>query len=54
MTYKIILSADAVREEADAYLYYEDQSKGLGEQFLDELEETLQKISLHRYTLWLC
>lgn len=47
MTYKIILSADAVREEADAYLYYEDQSKGLGEQFLDEIEKTLQKISLH-------
>jgi hypothetical protein len=47
MTYKIILSAIAIREEADAYLYYENQSEGLGEKFLEEINNALQKISLH-------
>jgi hypothetical protein len=47
MNYKIILSVIAVSEEADAYLYYENQSEGLGEQLLEEIHKTLQKISLH-------
>jgi hypothetical protein len=47
MIYKIILSAIAISEEADAYLYYENQSEDLGERFLDDIYNTLQKISLH-------
>lgn len=47
MIYKIILSEIAISEEANAYLYYESQSEDLGEKFLDDIQEALQKIILH-------
>lgn len=45
MTYKIIISATARQEEAEAYLYYEDKSEGLGERFLSEVQTTLYQIA---------
>jgi hypothetical protein len=47
MNFNIILTADALREEAESYLYYENQSDGLGDRFLTEIEFTLNKIASH-------
>jgi plasmid stabilization system protein ParE len=45
MSRAIIISATALQEEAEAYLYYESQSEGLGEKFLEEIERTLQQVA---------
>ena len=45
MTYNIIISATARTEEAEAYLYYEEKSEGLGERFLSEVQSTLKQIA---------
>lgn len=41
----IYLTAEALVEEAEAYLYYEDETDGLGEKFLIEVETFLKKIA---------
>jgi plasmid stabilization system protein ParE len=46
MAYKIIISALAHDDEYDAYVWYEKSSKGLGEEFLTELETAYEKIAL--------
>ena len=45
MNIPIYLTAEALQEEAEAYLFYEDEKEGLGERFLKEVERTLEKIS---------
>ena len=50
MAHQIILSPIAHDDEYDAYEWYEQQRKGLGEEFLQELEIAYHKISLHPTT----
>ena len=47
MAHQIILSPTAHDDEYDACKWYEKQLKGLGEEFLQELEIAYRKISLH-------
>jgi hypothetical protein len=47
MNYQVIISLTARQEETDAYLYYEDKLEGLGDKFLQEVEASLNKISLN-------
>ena len=47
MNYPVFLTEEALQEEADAWLYYEKESEGLGERFLREVEEFLSKITEH-------
>ena len=44
MRYQLKVSATAYQETEDAYLYYEEQSKGLGERFLKSLENAYFKL----------
>jgi len=44
MKYRLILTADAQQEETDAYNYYEQIQPGLGENLLNELEKSYNKI----------
>ncbi len=41
------LTAIALQEELDAYLFYEKQSEGLGDRFLSEVENALNQVSLN-------
>ena len=41
---QIILKPEAVLMTKDAYDWYEEQNKGLGEIFLDELDKCLEKL----------
>lgn len=45
MKHTIIISLNAQKEEAEAYLFYENKSEGLGERFLQEVEKALKKIA---------
>jgi hypothetical protein len=45
MSLSIHLTEEALQEEAEAYLFYEDELEGLGERFLEEIETTLKKVS---------
>ena len=45
MNLPIRLSEEALQEEAEAYLFYERRSEGLGERFFREVEETLAKVT---------
>lgn len=47
MSFPIHLTEEALEEEIEAFLFYEDQQIGLGERFLDEVEKSLQKLSKH-------
>lgn len=50
MKYHLIIKEEANQEIIDSYLYYENQSKGLGEKFLENLEiyfERIQKYPKH-------
>ena len=44
MTYSLVIKAEANLEIVDAYLYYEEQQKGLGERFLKQLDKYFSKI----------
>jgi plasmid stabilization system protein ParE len=44
MKYHLIIKEEANQEIIDSYLYYENQSKGLGEKFLENLEIYLERI----------
>ncbi len=56
MTYLIEFLSSALIEEADAYLFYESQLKGLGDKFLLELESALSRVtqnpSHYSYSDW--
>jgi toxin ParE1/3/4 len=45
--YKVILSKEALADEAAGYDYYESQHAGLGEAFLDALENCYLQLSEH-------
>lgn len=47
MSYTIILTDEARQDEINSYLYYEMQSKGLGEDFLTDLEHCYSTINQH-------
>jgi toxin ParE1/3/4 len=47
MTYQIVLKEEAVADISEAYHYYENQSKGLGERFLAELEASYSSLATH-------
>jgi plasmid stabilization system protein ParE len=47
MSLPIYLTEEALQEEAEAYLFYEDKTGGLGERFLIEVEKTLAMIVEH-------
>ena len=47
MSLSIHLTEEALQEEADAYLYYEEQAEGLGERFLQDVEAVLARVAEH-------
>jgi hypothetical protein len=47
MKLPIYLSEEALQEEVAAFLFYEEEQVGLGDRFLKEVEEALQKVSEH-------
>lgn len=44
MTYELILQEEASLEILEAYIYYEDAQKGLGEKFMKNLDKYLRRI----------
>ena len=42
MNFFITLTEEALQEEIEAFLFYEDEQVGLGERFLKEVEDALQ------------
>ena len=44
MTYELILQEEASLEILEAYIYYEDAQKGLGEKFMKHLDKYLRRI----------
>lgn len=47
MPFELIISRKAVIETNDAYLFYERASVGLGERFLESLEDVYKNLSLN-------
>ena len=47
MTFRLILRPDARRELDDAALWYESERRGLGEEFLIEVERALDLVLEH-------
>ena len=47
MLFELIISRKAVKETSDAYLFYERSSVGLGERFLESLEDVYKNLSLN-------
>jgi hypothetical protein len=45
MKFPIYFTEEALQEEAEAYLFYEDKQEGLEERFLIEAEASLQRVS---------
>lgn len=45
MSFNVILTADAIKDEADAYEYYENIRLGLGEEFLLTVETYFKTLS---------
>ena len=45
MAHKIVITSFAYNDEYEAYTWYEEQRKGLGDELLKELEKSYQKIS---------
>lgn len=44
MDYKLVLQHEAILEMQEAFVWYEEQKKGLGHSFLEEVETCFQKI----------
>jgi plasmid stabilization system protein ParE len=44
VTYRIVVRKAAARDAADAYDWYDEQRVGLGHEFLNEIEATLNRI----------
>ena len=49
MTFNIIIKEEARLDTATAYYYYEDKQKGLGEEFLEELEKRYHDLESHPF-----
>lgn len=47
MSCRIILHPEAVAEMADAYSWYEERRKGLGDMFIDAINKRLTDIAQH-------
>ena len=47
MAFNILIKEEARLDTATAYYYYEDKRKGLGEEFLEELEKRYQDLISH-------
>ena len=47
MAYKVQLQDEAILDLRDIYEWYEAKRKTLGDEFLDELENSISEISLH-------
>lgn len=47
MLYSLIIQEEARNELLEAYLYYEQQQNGLGEQFLLEVENRFEDLEKH-------
>jgi hypothetical protein len=47
MEYNIIISTGAVEDTSEAYAFYEDQQRGLGDSFPDELIHFYEKLIHH-------
>jgi len=47
MEYKIIISIGAVEDTSEAYAFYENQQRGLGDRFLNELTHFYKKLKQH-------
>jgi plasmid stabilization system protein ParE len=45
MSYQLRVSSTAYQETKDAFLFYEEQSPGLGEKFLKSVEDAYFKLS---------
>jgi hypothetical protein len=45
MNFPIHLTQEAFQEEAESYLFYEEQQASLGERFLTAVEQALEKIT---------
>lgn len=43
--YKLLVKAEAVKDMAEAFNWYEEKRAGLGAEFLDEVEEYFHRIS---------
>jgi len=48
--YKLIVKEEADQEITEAYRWYESKSEGLGERFLDALDECLEAIDINPTT----
>lgn len=49
MNYRLVIKEEADLEIIESYLWYEEQQPGLGEDFLQEVEEYLELIRLNPY-----
>ncbi len=47
MKYKLIITQNALQDEMEAYHYYEDIRPGLGDKFLESLENRYNALSEH-------
>jgi toxin ParE1/3/4 len=47
MNYEILLQSEAVIDIQDAFDWYELQRSGLGSEFMNEVEDGLEKLSRH-------
>jgi hypothetical protein len=47
MAFKIIIKEEARLDSATAYYYYENERRGLGEEFLEELEKRYHDLESH-------
>ncbi|WP_082915168.1 type II toxin-antitoxin system RelE/ParE family toxin [Arachidicoccus ginsenosidimutans] len=45
--YQVVLQSEAISDMQDAYDWYEEQRTGLGNEFVEEVEISLEKISEH-------
>lgn len=44
MKFELLIKEEAILEMTEAFLYYEEKSNGLGERFLDQVNDFLKKI----------
>lgn len=47
MNYQLVFQTEAIIDIQEAYIWYEEQKDGLGDEFLEELEIGQHKISNH-------
>jgi len=47
MKYEIVFHPEATREYIDAYEWYEDRQPGLGERFIESIDDSIAEIMAH-------